>query len=165
MARDGAAAAGRHRGAAAALVEAGAVAGLIAGAAMLLFVCTASGWVGPGFLAPVKAFAGVVLRRGAIAGGSGATVLGLLVHGAASVCIGVAFTAIAVRERTGPMASVGAGILFAIGAWVLMTFVVARFLDPPLWELARAMPFTWFAAHVVYGMAMGWARQLRDDLR
>ncbi|HET9595946.1 MAG TPA: hypothetical protein VFP65_10215 [Anaeromyxobacteraceae bacterium] len=164
MAR-GEAAAERHRGAAAALVEAGVVTGLIAGGAMLFFLCVASGWLGPGFLAPVKAFAGVLLRRGALGGGSGATVLGLLVHGAVSVCIGVAFTAIAVRERTGPMASVGAGILFAIGAWVVMTFVAARFLDPPLWELARSMPFTWFAAHLVYGMAMGWARQLRDELR
>jgi hypothetical protein len=107
----------------------------------------------------------VCLRRAAIGGGWGATVLGLLVHGVMSVCIGVAFTALVVRERTGPMASVGMGVLFAIGAWVLMTFLVARVVDPALWQLARASPFSWFGAHVVYGIALGWAGQLRDDLR
>jgi hypothetical protein len=153
----------RQVGSAAAVTTAGAAAGVIAGAGMLLFVSIVTAWRGLGALAPVEAFAGLFFGRAATAGGWGTVLLGLLVHGAVSIALGILFTAVALR-RLDPLESVGAGVVLATVAWAVLTYGVARVTNPALMDLVRQAPFAWFAAHVVFGIAAASARQLIDVL-
>jgi hypothetical protein len=146
------------------ILKAGSAAGVLAGASMLLFVMFAAGWRGFGVLAPVQAFAGLFLGRGALGGGWGPSLLGLAVHGAVSLSLGVLFTAIALR-RTGPIESVGAGVMLAVIAWAVLTYVVVPLTNPALREVTGEVPIAWFGGNVVFGMVVALARQFVDVLR
>lgn len=53
------------------------------------------------------------------------------------------------------------GLLYGIGLWAVMTWVVLRLVDRPLADLVDHMEFGWMSAHVVYGIVLGLASQLR----
>lgn len=151
---------GRAGGLAGEIVFAGAVAGTLAGGAMAVFLMVLGTWRGIGWLGVPQGIAGLFYGWSAVGGGGPPAFWGLVLHFAVSVVLGVLFAAI-VHRNAEPLVSVTAGLLFGVAVWALMTWVVLRVVDRPLADLVDHMAFGWLAAHVVYGLVLGSASQLR----
>ncbi|GEJ56023.1 hypothetical protein [Anaeromyxobacter diazotrophicus] len=150
---------GRAGGLAAEIAFAGGVAGTLAGAAMALFFALLGTWRGLGWLGVLQGIGGVFYGWAAMGAGPPAF-WGLVLHFAVSVALGVLFAAI-VRRNAEPLASVTAGLMFGLAVWAVMTWVVIRVIDRPLADVVDHMAFGWLAAHVVFGLVLGLASQLR----
>jgi hypothetical protein len=150
----------RARGLAREIGSAGLVAGLLAGGAMAVFFMVLGTWRGMGWLGVLQGIGGIFYGWSAVGGGSAPAFWGLVVHFAVAVALGILFAAI-IHRNAEPLLSVTGGILFAIAVWAVMTWVVLRAVDPPLADLVDHMPFGWLSAHIVYGIVLGFASQLR----
>ncbi len=143
-----------------ATVKAGIVAGLLGGLAMAAWLMVFTWFTGRGVLTPLKLFGGLFYGRNALAPGLGPAFWGLVAHLALSAALGVLFAAIFHRE-VAPLAEVASAIVYALLAWVLLTFVVLPVVNPLMREAVPSLSMAWFGAHVVYGGVLGVAQQLR----
>jgi hypothetical protein len=142
------------------IVFGGAIAGTFAGSAMALFLIILGGWQGIGWLGVMRAIGGLFYGTEALGGGGPPAFWGLVVHFAVAVALGVLFAAM-IRRNADPLGSITAGLLFGIAVWAVMTWVVVRIADPTLAEVADRMSFGWLSAHIIYGVVLGLASQLR----
>ncbi len=142
------------------IAAAGVVSGALGGTVMALFLVVVGGWRDVGAFTVLRAMSALFRHEGAVPGSTGALLLGLAVHGAVSVALGVLYAAIVKRDAA-PLAAVLGGLVLAVAVCVLMTAVVLPVVDPTLRAIAlHGMPTAWLGAHVAYGLCLGWAPQL-----
>lgn len=147
---------------AAEIVLAGGVAGVLAGIGMAVFLMVYAGATGFGVFTPLKLLGATFFRHDALTHPGLAVVFwGLVLHLAVSAAIGTLYAAL-VKPGMDPMPAVAGGIVFALGVWLVMTFLVLPLVDPPMRAAAPDMAMGWFGAHVVYGAVVGVAQQLRE---
>jgi hypothetical protein len=131
---------------------AGVVSGLFAGACMMVFAVLYTGLSGRGWWLMPKLFAATFLGVGALVGGAGAVVLGLVIHAVVSVLWGI-FFAFCVSRSTTVWYAMGWGVFHGFFVWMTMTWTVLPWADPTLYPRLAFTGGPWLAAHVVYGAA------------
>jgi hypothetical protein len=146
-----------------ALAIAGAEAGLISGLVMILSMMVYTAAIGEGFLFPAKEIAATFMGVEAIIGGVGTVLLGLAIHLAVSAAWGAAFSLmLAPNSSTG--SAIGWGIAYAVGIWLVMTYVALPFFDPVMSDRVALYSGWWFALHLVYGAVLGITPELAERM-
>jgi hypothetical protein len=149
------------------ILEAGALAGLIGGVAMALFAAVYEAARGFGFWTPLEAIAATVLREPAVTGSVGELVLGLVVHLAVAIFIGILFALVTPRD-VAPAPAIAFGLFAGLVALVVMSLVIVPVENPEegirlMWGTAPgALPVSIaFADHLLYGAGLALAPWLR----
>ncbi|MDQ3263568.1 MAG: hypothetical protein M3Y59_07915 [Myxococcota bacterium] len=107
---------------------------------------------GPGFFAPLKMIAATVAGAGAMRGGVGMILLGLMLHMIMSVALGVIFAALVpARWSAGVLGAVGG--LFGLAVFLVMTWLVLPWANPLMFQNVNLGIF--FIAHLVFGVSLG----------
>lgn len=136
-----------------------AVAGVIAGIVMAMFAMIIALIAGNGFWAPPRAIAAEFLGTQHAGPGFaiGPVLAGMIIHMMLSAAFGAGFSvAVGVVARGASQFALAVlGMVTGIVLWVGSTYIVAPALNGA--ELfTTAMPaWTWFAAHVMFGVALG----------
>ncbi len=102
---------------------------------------------------PMKLVAATALGGEATAGPGfqfGPVLLGLLIHLALSMALGIFF--VWLGGYLGPGAAAAWGIIFSLSIWVIMQFGLLPVVNP--W-LAAAPPIPFALAHAVFGLSLG----------
>jgi hypothetical protein len=143
-----------------AIGKAGVAAGVLGGLGMAAFMMTYCAFTGAGLLTPLKLFGATFYRGSALGPGFGAAFWGLVLHLAVSAALGVLFSAM-FRADTAPLFEVAAAIVYALFAWLILTFLVLPVVDPVMRRAVPSMSAAWFGSHVVYGSVLGATKQLK----
>jgi hypothetical protein len=145
---------------------AGAGSGWLGGVMMAVALMTYSAVIGAGFWLPMKSVAGLIFGADAILGGAGVILLGLVIHSFVALFFGALF-ALATSSDLGKGSAVVAGIVFSLGIWFFMTYLVLPVAAPVMQDRALMMPAAWFFAHLIYGAGLGFtpvlARQSQNE--
>lgn len=133
---------------------AGIVAGLIGGVGMAMVAMMAMPMMGQNFLMPVKLMAGTFEGEGAVDGGGGTVMVGMMIHMMTSAILGLVFALIiAALGWSGFWPLVIGGIVYALIVWVMTEFGVLPLVDKVMRE--RMSPALFAMTHVVYGFLLG----------
>lgn len=141
---------------------AGGFAGLIAGCAVLAAAVLYS-WLATPEEAwlPMKNVAATWLGVGALIGGGGTVVLGVVTHFVNSIVWGIVFGLLMSRfgllmsrSRNAGMSLI-AGFIWGMVVWVVMTWVVLPWIDPTMAARVAVQPVWWWLLHVIYGVVLG----------
>lgn len=134
------------------IFEGGAISGLIAGTLMMFVVMLGASGNGQSFVSPLARIAETV--------GTSSTLVGLLLHYIVSCTFGILFAATRAWRKVGkrryPVGdrAVAAGLIYALGIWIVMTFLVVPAVNPSLGGFIDRIPSVWFAAHMVFGVGL-----------
>ncbi len=142
---------------------AGLVAGLVGASLMGVFLIIVTWWRDLGALSTFGAMSALFQKEGPVPTGGWAILLGMAVHGAFSVALGVLYAAL-VKPTTRPLPSVIGGMLLAVGVGVLMTAALLLVVDPTLRALALRFPTGWLGAHIAFGLCLGLVTQTRQTV-
>ncbi|MBZ4334765.1 hypothetical protein [Corallococcus sp. AS-1-12] len=138
----------------------GAVAGTLGAFVMAVLACAFSGVLHGEPWRPALLVAGLFFRDGA-AHGVFAVVLGLLIHFAVAGGLATGFALLLPRRGTA-VAALCLGVLYGMGLWTVMTWLMIPFSSPPL---SRAAPTSMlFLLHLAFGAALGTVPAARDVL-
>lgn len=133
---------------------AGIVAGLIAGIGMAMVAMMVMPAMGKNFLMPVKLMAGTFEGEGAVDGGGGTVMTGMMIHMMMSAVLGLIFALIvAALGWSGFWPLVIGGMVYALIVWVVMEFGILPLVDKVMRE--RMSPALFAMTHVVYGFLLG----------
>jgi hypothetical protein len=132
----------------------GAAAGAAGAVPAAALVGAASATAGLGALTPAFAAASA-LYRSPPPHTAGVALAGLLLHLAVSAVLGAAWTGLVGRYLRPAAATVG-GASAGLGAWLLSTWLLLPVAAPALRALADHFPGAWLAAHLAWGMVLGW---------
>ncbi len=144
-------------------IEAGVVAGMIGGVVMLTFLCTWAVATDRNVLVPLQWFGGLFYRNDALHMGFSSAFWGIAVHLGFSAALGVPL-ALFLGADTDPMISAVTGIVYALFAWLVLTFLILPWADPVMSRAVWENPIIWFSAHVPYGATLSLGVQLRHAL-
>jgi hypothetical protein len=144
-------------------IEAGAAAGMIGGVAMLVLLCTWAIATNHNVLEPLQWFGALFYGDDALRMGFGSALWGLVIHLAVATALGVPF-AMFVGEDPDAMTATGAGIVYGLFAWLVLTFILLPLVVPTMARAVAQNPIIWFAAHVPYGAALSLSVQIRHAL-
>lgn len=128
---------------------AGALAGFIGGIVMAIVAMIVTASMGAGMLMPLKAMAALLLGVDALVGGAGAIIVGMMIHFATAIILGLIFAAIIGDARPG--AAFGLGLIYGFGVWIVMTFLILPAANPTMSARVAMMGGWWFVEHLVYG--------------
>lgn len=129
----------------------GIAAGIVAAVAMAVFAMIVSAARGAGFFAPMRLIAAAVLGLDALTAGGGAAILGMAIHLAVGAGFGLLFAAMLPSGVSG-LAKIGAGLLYGLGIFVVMTFLVLPWVDLPM---SATLSVGWFLLyHLAFGLAL-----------
>jgi hypothetical protein len=142
------------------ILKAGVVSGLIGGVLMAVWAMFATLALGLGAFAVPQLIGAAFRGPEALLQGPGTIVLGVVLHLIVSAVFGVLF-AMLVRRDTPRGIAVLAGVAFALGVFVLMTFVVVPVVNPVMANRVSMMIGTVLVMHVLYGFGLGLAPMLR----
>lgn len=137
------------------VVRRGAVAGMVGGVAMAMWSMLALAASGHGFWTPVNLIAHVVWRGAPLTGAFnlGALVLGLVIHMATSMMIGVGIAAAAHRARVDRLPAATLGMAVGLGVWLVNQYGVWRILDTA--AAHRFTPWVFALGHLMFGAVTG----------
>ena len=133
----------------------GAAAGALGAVPAAAMVSVASAAMGLGASGPAFAAASALYRTPPQRS-PGLALVGLLLHLAVSAALGAAWTGLGGRYLRPAAATVG-GAAAGIGAWLVSTWLLLPVAAPALRALAGRIPGTWLAAHLAWGLVLGWA--------
>lgn len=129
----------------------GAVAGTLGALAMALLACACTGVLHGDPWRPALLTAGLFFRQGD-ARGTGAVLLGVLIHFAVASGLATGFALLLPRKGTAVPALL-LGVLYSLAMWGVMTWLMVPFGSPPL---SREDPSALLLLlHVVFGAALG----------
>jgi hypothetical protein len=142
----------------------GAMAGVIAGSCMALITMLISASAGMGFWHPLALMGAVFYGTGAIFGGLGPVVTGLIVHLIITAGLGAAFGSMLPRSQATTGKSAGWGILFGLASWGLVTYIVLPILNQTMRERIDLAPGWWFFSFLIYGLFLGFTPTIRQSI-
>jgi hypothetical protein len=142
------------------IFKAGVISGLIGGALMAAWAMVATSALGLGPFAVPQLIGAAFRGPEALLKGASTIALGVMLHLIVSAAFGVLFTML-VRRDTPRGIAVLAGVAYALGVFVLMTFVVVPVVNPVMSNRVSMMIGTVLMMHVLYGIALGLAPTLR----
>lgn len=143
------------------VIGAGISAGLLGGVVMGLFAMIVAALTGPGFWAPMKLISAVFLGQGAMTGGAGAILLGMIIHLFTAAVYGVIFAAL-ISRRVSSAAAIALGGLYGIALFLFMTYLVLPWANPVMF--ANINQGWFFLYHVAYGLTVGIAAPARRKI-
>lgn len=129
-------------------------AGIVAAVAMAVWSMTIAAAEGLGFWLPVQLIAATFLGVNAIVGGVGTIVFGFILHFITASAWGVVFAALLSRTTPLPAAAL-IGILYGLGVWAVMRFLVLPWLDPTMSVRVSVLWWSFLVGHLIYGFALG----------
>ena len=136
-----------------------AVSGVIAGVVMAMFAMMIALVSGYGFWAPPRAIAAAFLGPQLAGPGFalGSILLGMMIHMMLSAGFGVGFgVAVSVIAReAGMLTLLVLGMAAGVALWAGSTYVVAPALNGAELFTAAMPAWAWFAAHAMFGVALG----------
>lgn len=148
----------------------GAWAGMAGGVVMAMWSMVALAATGPGFWTPVNLIAHLVWRDAPLSGAFslGALALGMMIHMATSMMIGVGIAIVAHRVRADAVRAAGLGMAMALGAWLANQYVIWNALDSAAAD--GFTPWVFALGHAMFGvvtglLAVGAAHVSRADQR
>ncbi|NOK21658.1 hypothetical protein [Corallococcus carmarthensis] len=136
----------------------GALAGTLGAFAMAVLACAFSAVLHGEPWRPALLVSGLFFRDGA-ARGAGAVLLGLCIHFAVAGGLATGFTLLLPRRGTA-VAALCLGLLYSLGLWAMMTWLVIPFASPPLSREAPSALL--FLLHIAFGAALGTVPAFRD---
>jgi hypothetical protein len=120
---------------------------------MLVWLMARSSAAGQGALFALRLIGATFVGPSALVGGPMMIAWGLCLHLATSVSLGTLFVRLASREsRPGSTMLVGAAL--ALGALVLMTFVVLPVVNPTMRVRVALWPAAWAFGHLLFAVAL-----------
>src|SRR5579883_1541316 len=144
------------------VIGAGIIAGLIAGIILGGFAMAYASIVGAGVWTPMQEIAATFYGPIALLKTS-AAFWGVIIHLVVSALWGILFATI-IPRRISPWEAYLGGLLFGIGVWIAMTFLVLPTVDPTMRARVALMPGTWFLLHLAFGAFVSVAALLRRAL-
>ena len=132
----------------------GALAGALAAVPGAAVVALASAADGRGALGPAYAAASALFRSPPPRT-AGTALLGLALHLGVSMAVGAAWTGLVGRYLR-PAAATVAGAALGAGAWLFSTWLLLPVAAPAVRALADGFHGAWLAAHLAWGVALGW---------
>lgn len=142
---------------------AGAEAGLISGLVMMLALMVYTAALGEGFFFPLQQVAATFLGVEALIGGVGTILLGAAIHFAVAAAWGIGF-GLMVPPVTSSSSAAGWGAIYAVGVWLVMTFVALPVFDPVMSDRVALYSGWWFASHLLYGAVLGLTPELTQQM-
>jgi hypothetical protein len=142
---------------------AGTISGAIAGIIMALLVTSVAASVGEGFWTPVYAIGSLFWGVNGLIGGPEVAVVGVILHMAMSISLGIAFAMLIRRTNTVPTALL-AGLLFGGAVWALMYFLLVPVINPTLAARMGLMPGWWLFHHLAFGASLATVPIFRELL-
>lgn len=89
----------------------------------------------------------------ALIGGAGVIALGMVTHFVVAAVWGAVFALLTRRlHEVGPILT--AGLIFGLGVWLLMTYVVLPVFNPVMAARVAMIPMTWLVVHLGYGAGL-----------
>ncbi|MGQ0639339.1 MAG: hypothetical protein ACT4P6_00980 [Gemmatimonadaceae bacterium] len=137
----------------------GARGGMVGGACMALFAMGTSIMGGSDILSPFRLTGATFVGAGALEGGIGVIVYGLLLYIAASVAWGVLFAAILPREATAGLALI-AGLIYGLIVMLVTLQFVLPVANPVMREAVNGTT-SFTLAHLIYGGSLAIVPLLR----
>ncbi|RKH43759.1 hypothetical protein D7X55_22885 [Corallococcus sp. AB049A] len=138
----------------------GALAGTLGAFAMAVLACAFSGVLNGEPWRPALLVAGLFFRDGT-AQGVGAVLLGLLIHFSVAGGMATGFALLLPRRGTA-VAALCLGVLYGMGLWTVMTWLMIPFASPPLSHEAPTSML--FLLHLAFGAALGTMPAFRNVL-
>ena len=136
------------------VASSGALAGLAGGLAMAFYLMLYSEFWGAGIGLPLRLIAATFFGVDALIGGAGVVLVGLVLHLAVAVVLGILYALIP-RPTTTTFHSLLGGIGFGVAVLIVSTFLVLPAADPVLRARVSLTPMAWFLSHAIYGALMG----------
>lgn len=133
----------------------GALAGMAGGMVMAMWSMVVLAATGKGFWAPVNLIAHLVWRDAPLSGGfsGGALALGLLIHMATSMMLGVAIALVADRARAGRLAATALGMTAGLAVWLVNQDGIWHAIDSA--AAHRFTPWVFALGHLMFGVVAG----------
>lgn len=128
--------------------------GAVGGWTMMILLMTLSYWADAGFWFPLKAVAGVQYGVRALIGADEVILTGVLNHTLASLFFGLGF-AVLIRRVQVLSESLLSGLLYGIGVWALMSYLILPFVNAPMLARLEFAEGWWFSAHLIFGSIVG----------
>ncbi len=140
----------------------GALTGLLGGALMALLYMGLSAAFGQGFWTLPKLIAGMFWRDlPSLAMPWEAVLVGLFVHFNVAIALGVTWALVMPRVPEARRVSLPLGLLFAFALYVVMNWLVAPHLSPPMRR--EIMPVPWVLAHAAFGFTLALMVSFRES--
>lgn len=140
-------------------LSAGAVSGIVGGSLMLIFAMGAAVLNGMDILSPLRMVGATFVGAGALEGGPGVIVYGLLLHTMTAAAWGVLFAAILPRAAS-PGATLVAGFGYALLVMLVMLYLVLPIANPVMREgVDGSTAFS--IEHLIFGGSLALAPMLR----
>lgn len=135
------------------LLVSGVLAGSLGGALMGLWLMIWFAADGAGFWTPMQLVAATFYGVEALVAGAGSVLVGVLLHMAVAVALGLLFAL--VLHRAAPLATAFvAAIAYALAVLVVGTFVVLPLVDDVMLERIALVPWAWVTAHGWYAVGL-----------
>jgi len=128
---------------------------------MILIACLVSSAHGMHFSAPLTYVGGLFWGVDALVGSAIVPIIGLFVLWIVSGLLGLLFSALT-PPRASSEGAFTAGILYGIGVWAFMTYLILPWADPTMYDRMALEPGWWFAENVVFGAVLAITPALRN---
>lgn len=137
---------------------AGAVAGVAAGVVMAAFLVLAAAQQDMRPFTALEPMGATFRDAGALDGGAGSLLLGVLLHLGVSALVGLLFALILPRDFTpGSAAFICVGLAFMVMGF--MTSLIVPAVNPVLEDSFHDLGGSWVIAHALFGLTAGYAAQ------
>ena len=138
---------------------AGSVAGTLGGALFLIFAMGVAVLNGMDTLSPLRLIGATFVGAGALEGGAGVILYGLMLHIATAAAWGVLFAMILPKQATAGVALV-AGFVYGLLVMLVMLYVVLPITNPIMREAVDGTT-SFSIEHLIYGGALALVPALR----
>lgn len=138
---------------------AGAIAGSVGGALLMIFAMGMAVLNGMDILSPLRLIGATFVAAGALEGGAGVILYGLLLHTATAAAWGILFATILPRHASLGAAFV-AGLVYGLLVMLVMLYVVLPIANPVMREAIDGTT-AFSVEHLVYGGALALVPALR----
>ena len=152
------------------VIRRGALAGMAGGVVMAMWSMLALAASGHGFFTPVNLIAHTIWNGAPLGGGFalGALALGMVVHLATSMMIGVGIAVVVQRLGADRARGAALGMAAGLGVWLVNQYVVWPALDSV--AAGRFTPWVFALGHVMFGVVAGaaavaWSSAGNEPLR
>jgi hypothetical protein len=141
----------------------GIMAGVISGAVMLFMMMIVSRAIGQGFFFPMRLFAATFWGVNALIAGPVVPIVGTIFHLGVSAGLGVIFASLT-RPRTPEGSALLGGVIYGIGVWVVMNYLIMPWLNPTMNERINFEPGWFFLSHIAFGACLSITPGIRRSL-
>jgi hypothetical protein len=145
------------------MIASGIIAGVIAGGATLFMWMVVSRAIGQGFFFPMRMLAATFWGVNALIAGPIVPIVGTIFHLCVSAGLGVIFATLT-RPRTPDGSALLGGVIYGIGVWVVMNYLVMPWINPTMNERMNFEPGWFFLSHIAFGACLSITPSLRRSL-